>query len=152
MLTAAQVLAENNFGDTRTGGLAGPMGLFLILLLATVDHPADPQHERPAAPPARPVSAAGRPVDPARADASVVDPTDGTGAGFIRRPLPTGPSSAGTGSPGMIHAEPVVDPCCDHPVWLSLPPGGPKVPEPCAEGGADDRHSTGRPPYRRSAG
>lgn len=36
MLTAAQVLAENNFGDTRSGGLAGPMGLFLILLLATV--------------------------------------------------------------------------------------------------------------------
>jgi hypothetical protein len=35
MLTAAQVLAENNFGDTRSGGLAGPMGLFLIVLLAT---------------------------------------------------------------------------------------------------------------------
>ncbi len=35
MLTAAQVLAANNFGDTRTGGLAGPMGLFLIVLLAT---------------------------------------------------------------------------------------------------------------------
>ena len=35
MLTAAEVLAQNNFGDTRTGGLAGPMGLFLILLLAT---------------------------------------------------------------------------------------------------------------------
>ncbi|SBT54682.1 hypothetical protein [Micromonospora narathiwatensis] len=35
MLTTAQVLAENNFGDTRTGGLAGPMGLFLIVLLAT---------------------------------------------------------------------------------------------------------------------
>ena len=34
MLTAAQVLAVNNFGDTRTGGLAGPMGLFLIVLLA----------------------------------------------------------------------------------------------------------------------
>ncbi|WP_433390166.1 hypothetical protein [Micromonospora sp. KLBMP9576] len=34
MLTAAQVLAQNNFGDTRTGGLAGPMGLFLILVLA----------------------------------------------------------------------------------------------------------------------
>ncbi|MEV1289010.1 hypothetical protein [Micromonospora sp. NPDC049679] len=33
MLTAAQVLAVNNFGDTRSGGLAGPMGLFLILLL-----------------------------------------------------------------------------------------------------------------------
>ncbi|MDG4763856.1 hypothetical protein O7632_07005 [Solwaraspora sp. WMMD406] len=28
------VLATNNFGDTRSGGLAGPMGLFLILLLA----------------------------------------------------------------------------------------------------------------------
>jgi hypothetical protein len=27
-------LAENNFGDTRSGGLAGPMGLFIILLLA----------------------------------------------------------------------------------------------------------------------
>jgi hypothetical protein len=34
MLTAVQVLAENNFGDTRTGGLAGPMGLFLIVMLA----------------------------------------------------------------------------------------------------------------------
>ncbi|MFC6019429.1 hypothetical protein ACFP2T_24875 [Plantactinospora solaniradicis] len=34
MLTAAQVLAENNFGDTRTGGLAGPMGLFMITVLA----------------------------------------------------------------------------------------------------------------------
>ncbi|MFB9237281.1 hypothetical protein ACFFWC_17260 [Plantactinospora siamensis] len=34
MLTASQVLAENNFGDTRTGGLAGPMGLFLIVVLA----------------------------------------------------------------------------------------------------------------------
>ena len=34
MLTAAQVLGENNFGDTRTGGLAGPMGLFIIVLLA----------------------------------------------------------------------------------------------------------------------
>lgn len=30
------VLAEgpNNFGDTRSGGLAGPLGLFIILLLA----------------------------------------------------------------------------------------------------------------------
>ncbi|MEV0727810.1 hypothetical protein [Polymorphospora sp. NPDC050346] len=34
MLTAAQVLAQNNFGNTRSGGLAGPMGLFLIILLA----------------------------------------------------------------------------------------------------------------------
>lgn len=30
------VLAENNFGDTRSGGLAGPMGLFIIVLLAIV--------------------------------------------------------------------------------------------------------------------
>lgn len=34
VLAAGQGLAANNFGDTRTGGLAGPMGLFLILLLA----------------------------------------------------------------------------------------------------------------------
>ena len=34
MLTAAEILAVNNFGDTREGGLAGPMGLFLIILLA----------------------------------------------------------------------------------------------------------------------
>lgn len=36
MLTAVQVLAENNFGDTRSGGLAGPMGLFIIVVLAIV--------------------------------------------------------------------------------------------------------------------
>lgn len=29
-------LADNNFGDTRSGGLAGPMGLLLIIILATV--------------------------------------------------------------------------------------------------------------------
>jgi hypothetical protein len=34
MLTTAAVLAQNYFGDTRSGGLAGPMGLFLILLMA----------------------------------------------------------------------------------------------------------------------
>jgi hypothetical protein len=28
------LLAENNFGDTRSGGLAGPMGLFIVVLLA----------------------------------------------------------------------------------------------------------------------
>jgi hypothetical protein len=28
------VVAVNNFGDTRSGGLAGPMGLFIILLMA----------------------------------------------------------------------------------------------------------------------
>jgi hypothetical protein len=35
-MSALQVLAENNFGDTRSGGLAGPMGLFIIVLLAIV--------------------------------------------------------------------------------------------------------------------
>ena len=32
------VLAVNNFGDTRSGGLAGPMGLFIIglMVIATV--------------------------------------------------------------------------------------------------------------------
>jgi hypothetical protein len=33
MLTAHDVLAQNNFGDTRTGGLAGPLGLLLVVLL-----------------------------------------------------------------------------------------------------------------------
>jgi hypothetical protein len=28
-----QLLADNNFGDTRTGGLAGPTGLVIILFL-----------------------------------------------------------------------------------------------------------------------
>ncbi len=28
------LVAVNNFGDTRSGGLAGPMGLFVIVLLA----------------------------------------------------------------------------------------------------------------------
>jgi hypothetical protein len=27
------VLAANNFGDTRTGGLAGPLGLLIVVLL-----------------------------------------------------------------------------------------------------------------------
>ncbi|AGL14641.1 hypothetical protein L083_1131 [Actinoplanes sp. N902-109] len=27
-------MAVNNFGDTRSGGLAGPMGLFIIVLLS----------------------------------------------------------------------------------------------------------------------
>jgi hypothetical protein len=34
MLTTVDVLAQNNFGDTRTGGLAGPLGLLLVVLLA----------------------------------------------------------------------------------------------------------------------
>ena len=28
-----ELLAENNFGDTRSGGLAGPTGLVIVLLL-----------------------------------------------------------------------------------------------------------------------
>ena len=28
------IIAVNNFGDTREGGLAGPMGFFIIVLLA----------------------------------------------------------------------------------------------------------------------
>jgi F0F1-type ATP synthase assembly protein I len=30
---ALDVLAENNFGDTRSGSLAGPLGLLILLLL-----------------------------------------------------------------------------------------------------------------------
>jgi hypothetical protein len=33
-MLALDLLAENNFGDTRSGGLAGPMGLLIIVLLA----------------------------------------------------------------------------------------------------------------------
>jgi hypothetical protein len=29
----ADNFAQNNFGDTRSGGLAGPMGLFVIVVL-----------------------------------------------------------------------------------------------------------------------
>ncbi|MEH1167567.1 hypothetical protein V6V47_19490 [Micromonospora sp. CPCC 205539] len=78
MLTAAQVLAENNFGDTRTGGLAGPMGLFLILLLAAatillIRNMNSRLRRLPEQFPQQP-----RPTDPTRADAAVGDPTDGT--------------------------------------------------------------------------
>jgi hypothetical protein len=33
-VTGIAALAVNNFGDTRSGGLAGPMALLIILLLA----------------------------------------------------------------------------------------------------------------------
>jgi len=33
-MTVLHFLAENNFGDTRSGSLAGPMGLFIIVMLA----------------------------------------------------------------------------------------------------------------------
>lgn len=34
VLSVIDVLAENNFGDNRGDGLAGPMGLFVIVVLA----------------------------------------------------------------------------------------------------------------------
>ncbi|MBM0274738.1 hypothetical protein [Micromonospora tarensis] len=90
MLTAAQVLAENNFGDTRTGGLAGPMGLFLILLLATATILLiRNMNSRLRRLPDRFSQQAG-PTDPSRADASVVDPTDGTGGRDSSTPAPNG--------------------------------------------------------------
>jgi hypothetical protein len=33
-MSTLHLLAENNFGDTRSGGLAGPMGLLIIVLMA----------------------------------------------------------------------------------------------------------------------
>lgn len=36
MIAAVELLAQNNFGDTRTGSLAGPMGLFIVTSLAVV--------------------------------------------------------------------------------------------------------------------
>jgi len=32
-MTVLGVLAQNNFGDTRDGGMAGPMGLFIVVVL-----------------------------------------------------------------------------------------------------------------------
>ncbi|MGC5018440.1 hypothetical protein [Micromonospora sp. DT47] len=90
MLTTAQVLAENNFGDTRSGGLAGPMGLFLIVLLATATVllirnmnsrlrrlPDQFPQQGPAA-------------DPDRADASTVDPADDASTQESRTNSPNG--------------------------------------------------------------
>ena len=34
MFTAFEILAENNFGDTRSGGLAGPLAGLIIVLMA----------------------------------------------------------------------------------------------------------------------
>ncbi len=78
MLTTAQVLAENNFGDTRTGSLAGPMGLFLIIALATVTILLiRNMNARLRRLPDRFPQQSG-PAGQSRADAAVVDPTDGT--------------------------------------------------------------------------
>ncbi|MEH1016334.1 hypothetical protein V6U90_24915 [Micromonospora sp. CPCC 206060] len=81
MLTLAQVLAENNFGDTRSGGLAGPAGLFLIVLLgiATVlliRNMNTRLRRLPESFDDRPGGATGS----GRADSSVLDPTHGTGS------------------------------------------------------------------------
>jgi hypothetical protein len=90
MLTAAQVLAENNFGDTRTGGLAGPMGLFLILVLATATVLLiRNMNARLRRLPDR-FPASGDPVDIGRADATVLDPTDGTSGRDSRDTAPKG--------------------------------------------------------------
>ncbi|WBB64926.1 hypothetical protein [Micromonospora sp. WMMD812] len=90
MLTAAQVLAENNFGDTRTGGLAGPMGLFLILVLgtATVLLIRNMNARLRRLPDRFPEQ--GRPSETGRADAAVTDPTDGTGGPDSSSDAPTG--------------------------------------------------------------
>ncbi|KXK61663.1 hypothetical protein AWW66_12605 [Micromonospora rosaria] len=77
MLTAAQVLAQNNFGNTRTGGLAGPMGLFIILALAAVTvlliRNMNARLRR--LPPS--FADAAVPAEASRAEAAVLDPTDG---------------------------------------------------------------------------
>ncbi|MBF5028218.1 MULTISPECIES: hypothetical protein [unclassified Micromonospora] len=74
MLTTVEVLAQNNFGDTRTGGLAGPMGLFLIVALATVTvlliRNMNARLRR--LPDRFPQQGT-----PGRADSAVADPTDG---------------------------------------------------------------------------
>ncbi|NJP35740.1 hypothetical protein [Micromonospora thermarum] len=97
MLTAAQVLAQNNFGDTRTGGLAGPMGLFLILVLATATvlliRNMNARLRR--LPDRFPQQA--RPADAGQADAAVVDPTDGTGAQDSSPNPPNGPQQRQNG-------------------------------------------------------
>jgi hypothetical protein len=75
---AFHVVAENNFGDTRSGSLAGPLGLLIILLLAIATFllirnmnsrlkrlpESFPDPEQPD--PARP--------DPARSDPAGTDP------------------------------------------------------------------------------
>ncbi|MEU1965145.1 hypothetical protein ABZ541_01700 [Micromonospora sediminicola] len=88
MLTTAQVLAENNFGDTRTGGLAGPMGLFLIVALATVTvlliRNMNARLRR--LPDRFPQQG-----EPGRVDSAVVDPTDGAVEQDSPTSAPNGP-------------------------------------------------------------
>jgi hypothetical protein len=90
MLTTVQVLAENNFGDTRTGGLAGPMGLLLIVALATVTilliRNMNARLRR--LPDRFPQQTA--PADPHRADAVALEPTDGADGQESGPDAPTG--------------------------------------------------------------
>ncbi|SCF36157.1 hypothetical protein GA0074695_6081 [Micromonospora viridifaciens] len=91
MLTTAQVLAQNSFGDTRTGGLAGPMGLFLILLLgaATILLIRNMNARLRRLPDRFPQQAG--PAGGDRAEATVVDPTDGTAPQESPTNTPNGP-------------------------------------------------------------
>ena len=107
MLTAAQVLAQNNFGDTRTGGLAGPMGLFLIVLLAiaTILLIRNMNARLRRLPDRFPQQARPTDRDQGGRDSRRSDRRDRQRRNHPRT-LPTGTSSTGTGSPRMIHAEP----------------------------------------------
>jgi predicted lipid-binding transport protein (Tim44 family) len=111
-VTAGAVLAVNNFGDTRSGGLAGPMALLIIVLLAIAtvllirnmnsrlrrlperfpDQPAPSRSGSPGAPADGP--------DPRASDFAQGDDTGtavGENAGSAGRGVPTGPPS-GAGS------------------------------------------------------
>ena len=90
MLTAAQVLAENNFGDTRSGGLAGPMGLFLIVVLAiaTVLLIRNMNARLRRLPDRFPEQ--GRAADQERADSAAVDPMDAAATEESRTNSPNG--------------------------------------------------------------
>ncbi|MEU3452719.1 hypothetical protein ABZ671_03820 [Micromonospora sp. NPDC006766] len=91
MLTTAQVLAQNNFGDTRTGGLAGPMGLFLIVLLGTATVLLiRNMNARLRRLPDRFPQQAGS-TDGGWADTTAVDPTDGIQAQDSPTNAPSGP-------------------------------------------------------------
>ncbi|MEU1607802.1 hypothetical protein [Micromonospora matsumotoense] len=90
MLNAVQVLAENNFGDTRTGGLAGPMGLFLIVLLGTATVLLiRNMNSRLRRLPERFPQQDG-PVETDRTDSSATGPSDGTTGQESRTNLPSG--------------------------------------------------------------
>jgi hypothetical protein len=96
MTIAAAVLAENNFGDTRNGGLAGPMGMFLIILLAIITvlliRNMNSRLRR------LPASFVGQPVDddPDRAASAVANPT---AEGIVSVTSPDDSAGSGPGAP-----------------------------------------------------